>query len=58
MIPELESLKLYVELIYESLDKNDVESHIWYGKFSTIIDEHHAMYINQNENENIPQSRK
>lgn len=47
MIPELESLKQYIELLQNSCNPNDSESIIWYHKFMVIIDEYHAMLINE-----------
>lgn len=51
MIPELESLKLYIELLRENCDYRDAESIIWYSKFINIIDEHHAMLTEYSETE-------
>lgn len=53
MIPELESLKQYVELLQNNCNPNDCESILWYQKFMVIIDEYHAMLINEKLNQKI-----
>lgn len=36
---EIESLKKLIYKKVQALDNQDAESHIWYGKFLTMIDE-------------------
>jgi hypothetical protein len=42
MAAEIEHLKMLIERKISKLHPHDAESHIWYGKFLTLIDENAA----------------